>query len=73
MMAGALAPGTAAAAAPSSMTANTWPLVTVGAVLKLDFTDHSGRGSRYLQDHLVGLQVDEIFVARHGIAGLLVP
>ncbi len=71
MTAGALAPGSAVA--PSSITRQQLPAGHGGAVAELDFLEHAGRGRRHLENDLVGLQIDEIFIARHGIAGLLVP
>ena len=63
----------AAGAAPSSITASTWPLVTVVPSANLIFLQHAGRRRGNLEHHLVGLQIDEIFIARDGLAGLLVP
>ena len=57
----------------SSISASTWPLVTVGAVLELDLREHAGRRRRHFQHHFVGLQIDQILVARDRFAGLLVP
>ena len=34
---------------------------------------HAGLGRRQLQHHLVGLDVDQVLVALHGLARLLVP
>ncbi len=42
-------------------------------VLDLYLPQHSRCGRRHLEYHFVGFEVDEILVARHRIAGLLVP
>jgi len=44
-----------------------------GAVLQPDFLEQPGCGRRNLENDLVGLQVDEVLIARHGITRLLVP
>ena len=49
--------------APSSMTASTCPLVTVGAARHLDLAHHAVGRRRHFQHDLVGLQVREILVA----------
>ncbi|MGY4304685.1 hypothetical protein ACVIJ6_001928 [Bradyrhizobium sp. USDA 4369] len=43
------------------------------AVLGDDLAERAGRRSRHLDRHLVGFELDERLVDRHGVAGLLEP
>ena len=56
-----------------SITAITSPQVTVLAVGLDDLREHAVDRRRQLQDHLVGLDVDQVLVALHRLAHLLVP
>ncbi len=44
-----------------------------GTILDLYFLEHTVGRRRYFQHDLVGLEIDEVFIATHPIAGFLVP
>ncbi|GAC1331045.1 MAG: hypothetical protein NVSMB15_05060 [Steroidobacteraceae bacterium] len=44
-----------------------------GAIVQLDFLQHTGRGSRHLEKDFVGLLIVEIFIPGDLIAGFFMP